>query len=76
MDRCTDHRDITELLLKTELTTVQSTNQLTRFYFYMYLAVFVCNTTSDWLNHAVYAIRSCVTFKLTKSWREKDKECS
>ena len=35
----------------------------------LYLAAFECNTTSDWPNHTVWPIRSCVTFKFTQSWR-------
>ena len=40
---------------------------------FLYLDAFKCNTTSDWLNHAVYPIRSCVTFKFT-NLSEKDKQ--
>ena len=42
---------------------------------FLYLAAFACNTTSDWLNHMVNPIRSCVTFKFT-NLGENDKECS
>ena len=38
-----------------------------------------CNTTSDWLNHMVYPIRSCVTFKcfyIQKKSGEQNKEHS
>ena len=37
------------------------------------LEAFECKTTSDWLNHMVSPIRSCVTFKFT-NLGEKDKE--
>ena len=37
--------------------------------FFQDLAAFESKTTSDWLNHTVYPIRSCVTFKFTKYWR-------
>ena len=39
---------------------------------FLYLETFECNRTSDWLNGMVYPIRSCVTFKFTKSV-DKDK---
>ena len=42
---------------------------------FLYLEAFECNTTSDWLNHMVEPIRSCVTFKFT-NFGEKDKERS
>ena len=32
---------------------------------FLYLEIFKCNTTSDWLNHTVQPIKSCVTFKFT-----------
>ena len=32
MDRCTDHHDITEILLKKALNTIQSVNQLIPIY--------------------------------------------
>ena len=41
-------------ILKNILTLVLS--------FILYLAAFGCNTTSDWVNHTVRPIRSCVTF--------------
>ena len=34
---------------------------------FLYLATFIGNTSSDWLNRTVYPIRTCVTFKFTKS---------
>ena len=37
---------------------------------FLYLAAFECNETSDWLNCTVSPIRTCVTFKFTKSWRK------
>ena len=43
--------------------------------FFLYLEIFKCKTTSDWLNHTVLPIRSCVTFKCA-NLGEKDKECS
>ena len=42
---------------------------------FQYLAAFECNTTSDWLSHMVKPIRSCVTFKCTKSWRKRQRMC-
>ena len=39
---------------------------------FLYLETFECNTTSDWLNHMVQPIRSCVIFKFT-NLGEKDK---
>ena len=41
----------------------------------MYLEAFECDTASDWLNHKVQQIKSCIALKLT-NLREKDKECS
>ena len=40
---------------------------------FLYLVAFECNTTSDWLNPTVKPIRSCITFKFTKSWRDKQR---
>ena len=40
---------------------------------FLYLAAFECNVTSNWLNHTVQPIRSCVTIKFTKSWRERQR---
>ena len=40
---------------------------------FLYLEAFDCNTTSGWLNHTVYPFRGCVTFKLTKSCRKRQR---
>ena len=32
---------------------------------FLCVEAFECNTTSDWLNHTVWPIRSCVAFKFT-----------
>ena len=40
---------------------------------FLNLEAFECNTTSDWLNHTVYPIKSYVTFKFTKSKGKKKK---
>ena len=42
--------------------------------FVLIIEAFECNTTSDWLNHTVKPIRSCVTFKYTKSKRKRQKK--
>ena len=42
---------------------------------FLHLEAFEFNTTSVWLNHTVYPIRSCVTLKLADI-RQKDKDCS
>ena len=38
---------------------------------FLSLEAFESNTSSDWLNHTVWPIGSCVTFKSTKSWRKR-----
>ena len=40
---------------------------------FVYLGAFECNTTSEWLGHTVKPIKSCVTFKFTKSWRKSQR---
>ena len=37
----------------------------------LYYEVFESIIISDWLNHTVKPIRSCVTFKFTKYWRKE-----
>ena len=43
--------------------------------FFLYREAFECNTISDWLNHTVYPIRSCVTFQFA-NLGEIDKDYS
>ena len=40
---------------------------------FLYLAVFKCNTTSNWLNRTVQPNRSCVTFKFPNILEKKTK---
>ena len=38
---------------------------------FLHSEAFESNTTSDWLNHVVYPVKSCVTFKenkISKKW--------
>ena len=44
-------------------------------HFFLYSKAFACNTTSDWLKHTIWPIRSGVAFKFT-NLEEKDKVCS
>ena len=41
MDRCTGRRDITEILMKTALNTIQSINQ--SIYNYLMIQLFLCS---------------------------------
>ena len=40
---------------------------------FLFLAAYERNTTSDWLNHMVYPIKSCVAFKFKNSWRKRQR---
>ena len=42
--------------------------------FFLYSTAFECNTTFDWLNHAVDPIRSSVAFKFTNLGEKKAKK--
>ena len=37
----------------------------------LFVDAFESNTTAGWLNHMVYSIRVCATFKFTKFWRKR-----
>ena len=52
MDRCSGCLDITEILLKTALNTIQPTNQII-----LNVEAFESNTTFDWLKHTIRPIR-------------------
>ena len=40
---------------------------------FYYLGAFSSNTICNWLNHLVWPIRSCVTFKIAKSCRKRQR---
>ena len=54
-------------------TILQNTLSLVLSPSLFYSAAFECKTTSDWLNRTVQPIRSCFTFKFTKSWRKRQR---